>query len=111
MKPNNGDFWHNIKRKISLEAVFNSFPFGIYIKELSGSFLYYNAQIAPDTGIPSSNKKPLTDYDMPWKLHADLIIKQDQELIKQNNAVEINIGEYCLRRTLLHDDNQSPIAI
>jgi PAS domain S-box-containing protein len=111
MKPNNGDFWHNIKKKISLEAVFNSFPFGIYIKGLSGSFLYYNAQITPDTGIPSSTNKPLTDHDMPWKLQTNLIIKQEKELLKHNNAVEINIGEYCLRRTLLHDDKQSPIAI
>ncbi|MBA3537882.1 MAG: PAS domain-containing protein [Tatlockia sp.] len=111
MKPTNGEFWHRIKTKISLEAVLNSFPYGIYIKGLSGHFLYCNTQLSLNAELSLSTKKHLTDYDMPWKPQADLIINQEKNLLRLNNPVEESVGNFCLRRTLLHDENQSPIAI
>ncbi|MBA2657781.1 MAG: response regulator [Tatlockia sp.] len=108
--PNNEENWQEIKKKINFETLFNSLPFGIYIKGIDGNFLYYNTHLANDANLTLINAT-ITDYDMPWKIEANEIIRQDKQAINLSQPVENYISDFCLRRTVLQNENHSPIAI
>ncbi len=111
MKPTQGWPWHEILSGLELETLFNNLPFALYLKTIQGKFIYMNTLLSEEAGFTHNRKKTITDYDMPWKHQAEEVLKQEQTAIEFNREVELQLGDYCLKRQILRDKNQNPLAI
>lgn len=69
-------------KRIELEQIIANIPEHIFWKNLNGEFIGCNLLQARSAGFSSTSELiGKTDYDLPWKAHADELKKNDQEVI------------------------------
>lgn len=85
-------------KNLLLETIINSIPLRIFWKDLDGRFLGINQSLLADTGLKKlSDIVGKTDYDMPWKEHADAYRADDLKTI-ETGLPQLNILEHIIQK-------------
>ncbi|MDH5766220.1 MAG: PAS domain S-box protein, partial [Gammaproteobacteria bacterium] len=73
--------------KRMLQTILDTIPVRVYWKNINGEFMGCNSLFAKDTGLNSPQEViNKTDYDMPWKDHANSYKEKEQEIINNNSS-------------------------
>ncbi|MFA6145447.1 MAG: PAS domain S-box protein [Sulfuricurvum sp.] len=84
-------------KNLLLETIINSIPLRIFWKDLNGRFLGVNQSLLTDAGLKNpSDIVGKTDYDMPWKEHADAYRADDLKTI-ETGLPQLNILEHIIQ--------------
>jgi PAS domain S-box-containing protein len=62
-----------------LEAILDSLPFDVWMKDKDGTYLIVNQKVSEETGIPKEEINGKTDYDLYDRQAADFYIETDRE--------------------------------
>src|SRR5262245_7897476 len=79
---------------MDLKKLFNALPGNVYWKDINGIYLGCNEYMARNAGLASpADIIGKTDFDLPWKEHADDLRIIDDEIIKSGIAQVIEEEE------------------
>ncbi|HVI43129.1 MAG TPA: diguanylate cyclase, partial [Anaerovoracaceae bacterium] len=65
-----------------LEAIIDSLPFDVWMKDKEGKYLIVNKSVSADTGIPKEEIVGKNDYDLYEKPEADVYAASDKETLE-----------------------------
>lgn len=65
-----------------LEAIIDSLPFDVWIKDKAGKYLIVNQNVSDDLGVPKEAIVGKSDYDLYDKADADFYVDSDQKAIE-----------------------------
>lgn len=102
-----------------LQALIDSSPGAVFIKDIEGRYLALNDFVANVAGRPREELIGLTDHEIFPKDMADLFQQEDRELLKSNDSIEtlqriLIDGEernFLTRTTLLRDIHGTPYGL
>lgn len=69
-----------------LEAIIDSLPFDVWMKDTEGKYLIVNKNVSDDTGLPKENIIGKKDHDLYNKQAADVYTATDREALKGRNT-------------------------
>lgn len=79
MEKSNDELLLHIKR---LEAIIDSLPFDVWMKDKEGKYLIVNKSVCDDLEIPKEDIIGKTDYDLYDKADADFYVESDKKAIE-----------------------------
>ncbi len=65
-----------------LEAIIDSLPFDVWMKDKDGKYLIVNQTVSDDVGLPKEDIRGKNDYDLYDKSDADFYIDSDKKAIE-----------------------------
>lgn len=65
-----------------LEAILDSLPFDVWMKDKEGNYLVVNRKVSEETGIAKDNIVGMSDYDLYERSAADFYVATDQEAME-----------------------------
>ncbi len=65
-----------------LEAILDSLPFDVWMKDRDGRYLIVNRKLSEETGIPKEEILGMTDYDLYESPAADFYVSTDKETME-----------------------------
>ncbi len=65
-----------------LEAILDSLPFDVWMKDEKGKYLIVNQSVADDTGLPKEDILGKTDHDLYSGEAADFYVSSDKEILE-----------------------------
>ena len=65
-----------------LEAMIDSLPFDVWLKDKDGKYILVNQNVSDDTGLPKAEIIGKDDYDLYDKSAADFYVASDKEILE-----------------------------
>lgn len=90
---------------IALDIILDHLPSQIYWKDVEGMILGCNKAFLEASGfLVKSEIVGKTDHDMPWRLRANFIQNQDNEVLKSQENLSLEHDKHFLQISLLVDN-------